>query len=94
MLKVRRGYSSDGRAPALQAGGHEFESRYLHVGGARKDQRSLARMRSIRGRVRKADQACLKSDLTDEAKETKSPGKTEGSCEPHVTEQAKLAKSS
>ena len=25
-----RGYSSVGRAPALQAGGHEFESRYLH----------------------------------------------------------------
>ena len=24
------GYSSVGRAPALQAGGHEFESRYLH----------------------------------------------------------------
>ena len=25
------GDSSVGRAPALQAGGHEFESRYLHV---------------------------------------------------------------
>jgi hypothetical protein len=25
-----RGYSSVGRAPALQAGGHEFESHYLH----------------------------------------------------------------
>ena len=24
------GYSSVGRAPALQAGGHEFESRYIH----------------------------------------------------------------
>ena len=24
------GYSSAGRAPALQAGGHEFESHYLH----------------------------------------------------------------
>ena len=24
------GYSSVGRAPALQAGGHEFESRILH----------------------------------------------------------------
>ena len=24
------GYSSDGRAPALQAGGREFESHYLH----------------------------------------------------------------
>ena len=24
------GYSSVGRAPALQAGGHEFESHYLH----------------------------------------------------------------
>ena len=24
---IRRGYSSAGRAPALQAGGHEFESR-------------------------------------------------------------------
>ena len=26
------GYSSVGRAPALQAGGHEFESHYLHQG--------------------------------------------------------------
>jgi hypothetical protein len=26
----RRGHSSVGRAPALQAGGHEFESRCLH----------------------------------------------------------------
>ena len=26
----KRGRSSVGRAPALQAGGHEFESRYLH----------------------------------------------------------------
>ena len=26
------GYSSAGRAPALQAGGHEFESHYLHQG--------------------------------------------------------------
>ena len=25
-----RGYSSAGRAPALQAGGHRFESVYLH----------------------------------------------------------------
>ena len=24
------GYSSAGRAPALQAGGHQFESDYLH----------------------------------------------------------------
>ena len=28
--KPRRGISSVGRAPALQAGGHEFESRILH----------------------------------------------------------------
>jgi hypothetical protein len=27
------GYSSVGRAPALQAGGHEFESHYLHHSG-------------------------------------------------------------
>ena len=27
-----RGISSVGRAPALQAGGHEFESRILHWG--------------------------------------------------------------
>ena len=26
----KRGYSSVGRAPALQAGGHRFESDYLH----------------------------------------------------------------
>ena len=34
--QIRRylwGYSSVGRAPALQAGGHEFESRYLHSDG-------------------------------------------------------------
>ena len=32
-LKSERwGYSSAGRAPALQAGGHEFESHYLHQG--------------------------------------------------------------
>ena len=30
-LPVPWGYSSVGRAPALQAGGHEFESRYLHL---------------------------------------------------------------
>ena len=29
-LPILWGYSSVGRAPALQAGGHEFESRYLH----------------------------------------------------------------
>ena len=29
-LSVTWGYSSVGRAPALQAGGHEFESRRLH----------------------------------------------------------------
>ena len=28
-----RGYSSVGRAPALQAGGHRFESDYLHQYG-------------------------------------------------------------
>ena len=28
-----RGCSSDGRAPALQAGGHEFDSRHLHRKG-------------------------------------------------------------
>ena len=31
------GYSSVGRAPALQAGGHEFESRYLHENMSRAD---------------------------------------------------------
>ena len=29
-IRPKWGYSSVGRAPALQAGGHEFESRYLH----------------------------------------------------------------
>ena len=28
--KERRGYSSAGRAPALQEGGHRFEPDYLH----------------------------------------------------------------
>ena len=28
-----RGYSSAGRTPALQAGGHRFESDYLHQDG-------------------------------------------------------------
>ena len=31
-LPVPWGFSSVGRAPALQAGGHEFESRNLHQG--------------------------------------------------------------
>ena len=31
---VEWGYSSAGRAPALQAGGREFESLYLHLGAA------------------------------------------------------------
>ena len=30
--RVLWGCSSVGRAPALQAGGHEFESHHLHVG--------------------------------------------------------------
>ena len=30
MLCTERGYSSDGRAPALQAGGQRFDSAYLH----------------------------------------------------------------
>ena len=30
--RYARGYSSDGRAPALHAGGREFESLYLHFG--------------------------------------------------------------
>ena len=29
---LKWGYSSVGRAPALQAGGREFESLYLHLG--------------------------------------------------------------
>ena len=29
--RLKWGCSSVGRAPALQAGGHEFESRYLHL---------------------------------------------------------------
>ena len=31
-MLIARGCSSVGRAPALQAGGHEFESHHLHVG--------------------------------------------------------------
>ena len=30
LQEYTRGCSSDGRAPALQAGGHEFDSRHLH----------------------------------------------------------------
>ena len=30
VISVTRGCSSVGRAPALQAGGHEFESHHLH----------------------------------------------------------------
>ena len=30
LAQTQCGYSSVGRAPALHAGGHEFESRYLH----------------------------------------------------------------
>ena len=31
--ECKRGYSSVGRAPALQAGRQEFESPYLHIVG-------------------------------------------------------------
>ena len=33
-----RGYSSAGRAPALQAGGHRFDPDYLHQIGDLKDE--------------------------------------------------------
>ena len=33
------GCSSVGRAPALQAGGHEFESHHLHEGNEKREQR-------------------------------------------------------
>ena len=32
VISAIRGCSSVGRAPALQAGGHEFESHHLHSG--------------------------------------------------------------
>src|SRR5437867_3744541 len=35
-VKLARGYSSVGRAPALQAGGQRFESAYLHQLGRRR----------------------------------------------------------
>ena len=35
--QIKWGCSSVGRAPALQAGGHEFESRYLHENMSRAD---------------------------------------------------------
>ena len=34
LTSTMRGYSSAGRTPALQAGGHRFESDYLHQNGA------------------------------------------------------------
>ena len=37
--KIKWGCSSVGRAPALQAGGHEFESHHLHVGRKKREQR-------------------------------------------------------
>ena len=33
MVVKKRGYSSAGRAPALQAGGHRFDPDYLHQMG-------------------------------------------------------------
>ena len=33
LASTMRGYSSAGRTPALQAGGHRFESDYLHQDG-------------------------------------------------------------
>ena len=35
--KIEWGCSSVGRAPALQAGGHEFESHHLHVGRKKRE---------------------------------------------------------
>ena len=35
------GYSSVGRAPALQAGGHEFDSHYLHCDPLKDHDRTL-----------------------------------------------------
>ena len=48
------GYSSVGRAPALQAGGHEFESRYLHADDPA-IQGCLQQNRKGRGNDRKPD---------------------------------------
>ena len=44
-----RGYSSAGRAPALQAGGHRFESVYLHhsKGCVRGEQETEVRRRGL-----------------------------------------------
>ena len=36
---IIRGCSSVGRAPALQAGGHEFESHHLHEGNEKRELR-------------------------------------------------------
>ena len=49
-----RGYSSAGRAPALQAGGHRFESVYLHHSErmARETRRELRRRGLIAQQVR------------------------------------------
>ena len=48
-----RGYSSAGRAPALQAGGHRFDPDYLHHGIRDENQERLTSSTDLRTRGKK-----------------------------------------
>ena len=52
------GISSVGRAPALQAGGHEFESRYLHESVLKAQPMDWGR-KQVYLRFRSQDRECI-----------------------------------
>ena len=49
------GYSSVGRAPALQAGGREFESHYLHLRVLIESPQYVKAYRYLENRIQKAN---------------------------------------
>ena len=49
------GYSSVGRAPALQAGGREFESHYLHLRVLKESPQYVKAYRYLENRIQKAN---------------------------------------
>ena len=54
------GYSSVGRAPALQAGGREFESHYLHLRVLKESPQYVKAYRYLENRIQKANIEKLK----------------------------------
>ena len=55
------GYSSVGRAPALQAGGREFESHYLHLRVLIESPQYVKAYRYLENRIQKANIEKLKN---------------------------------